>query len=88
LPRIDGGRGRLCVDDGVQEGDVRVVGQGVQGDAVDGGQGKCVQPGQVEKPVTANNAESQKILYNIITITISSSVSFFKNYYNKFLKQK
>jgi hypothetical protein len=42
----------------------------------------------VENPVTANNAESQKILYNIITITISSSVSFFKNYYNKFLKQK
>jgi hypothetical protein len=33
----------LGVDDGVQEGVVGVVGQGVQGDPVDGGQGEGVQ---------------------------------------------
>ncbi len=35
----------LGVDDGVQEGVVGVVGQSVQGDPVDGGQGKGVQAG-------------------------------------------
>jgi hypothetical protein len=56
LPGVDGDGGGLGVDDCVQEGRVRVVGQRVQGDAVDGRQGEGVQPGHVEKPVAADDA--------------------------------
>ena len=58
LPRVDGCRCRLGVHDGVQEGDVRVVGEGVEGDAVDGGQRKGVQSSQVEKPVATDNTDN------------------------------
>jgi len=63
LPRVDGDRCRLGVDNGVQEGDVRVIGEGVEGDTVDGGQRKGVQSSQVEKPVATNNTENLVSLF-------------------------
>ncbi len=70
MPRIDGGRCRLGVDDGIQEGDVRVIGEGVEGDTVDSGQRKGVQSSQVEKPVATNNTENLVYLFLFISIII------------------
>ena len=55
LPGVDSGRGRLGVDDGVQEGVVAVVRQRVEGDPIDGRQGERVETRQVKEPVAANH---------------------------------
>ena len=56
LPRVDRDRCRLGVDDGIQECHVRVVGQRVEGDAVDRRQGERVEASQVKEPVAADHA--------------------------------
>ncbi len=58
----------LGVDDGVQEGVVGVVGQGVQGDPVDGGQGEGVK------------ARLESMLFDFFAVSeISYSVLFLTN---------